>query len=166
METLENNRANEVPCQPSPADFTLEHIAVAFLAQRFRELPSESFRDIVLLMEVWTNPDTSEQDRCGIFETVREILFPELIGGIHQVKSVPLDEIPHNVKRRAEHVGMTIRKMRDDKGWTQIHLARKSGLQQSHISRLEAGEHSPSWKTLEKIARALGVEVGDLDPSN
>lgn len=166
METLENNRANEVSCQVSPASFTPEHIAVAFLMQRFKQLPPESFRDIVSLMEAWTNPDTPEDDRCGIFETVREILFPELIGGIHRVDAAPVEQMPKNVKRRAEHIGKTIQEMRNGKGWTQTDLAQKSGLQQSHISRLEAGEHSPSWKTLEKIATAFGVEVGKLDPSN
>ncbi|MDM8008608.1 MAG: helix-turn-helix transcriptional regulator [Phycisphaerae bacterium] len=44
-------------------------------------------------------------------------------------------------------------------------LASKSGLPQSHISRLEAGRHSPSHKTLEKLASALAVPVNRLDPS-
>jgi hypothetical protein len=28
------------------------------------------------------------------------------------------------------------------------------------------GIHSPSFKTLEKLADALDIDVGDLDPSN
>ena len=166
MKTLEKNQANETSCRISPADFTVEHIAVAFLLKRFKELPPESFRDIVSLMQAWTNPETPDEDRCGIFETVREILFPELIGGIRRVETVPVEQMAKSVKRRAEHIGKTIQDMRSEKGWTQMELAEKSGLQQSHISRLEAGVHSPSWKTLEKIANALGVEVGHLDPSN
>lgn len=166
MKTLEKNRINETSCQVCPADLTPEHIAVAFLVQRFQQLPPESFRDIILLLEAWTNPETPEEDRCGIFETVREILFPELIGGIYRIDATPAEQTPTNVKRRAEHIGNTIQKMRDDKGWTQTELAKKSGLQQSHISRLEAGIHSPSWRTLEKIASAFEVEVGELDPSN
>jgi transcriptional regulator with XRE-family HTH domain len=50
-------------------------------------------------------------------------------------------------------------------GWTQEQLAAESGLPQSHISRLEAGKHSPSRATLEKIAKALGVDVAVFDPS-
>jgi transcriptional regulator with XRE-family HTH domain len=44
-------------------------------------------------------------------------------------------------------------------------LARRSGLRQSHISRLERGRHSPSCVTLEKIAQALGIPVSQLDAS-
>jgi len=48
---------------------------------------------------------------------------------------------------------------------TQQQLAEKAGLPQSHISRLEAGMHSPSHKTLEKIAAAMEIAMGDLDPA-
>jgi hypothetical protein len=41
----------------------------------------------------------------------------------------------------------------------------KSGLPQSHISRLERARHRPSRATVEKIARALGRLVSDFDPS-
>lgn len=163
MATLEKKKANDTQCPVSPADYTPQHIAVAFLVQRFKELPKESLRDIVSLMQTAMSPDISAEDFREILDTVREILFPELIGGIHQVR---IERLPVKLGRRAEHIGKTIQKMRDEKGWTQTQLAEKSGLQQSHISRLEAGAHSPSWKTLEKIAKALDVEVGDLDPSD
>jgi DNA-binding XRE family transcriptional regulator len=165
MATLDK-RANDTHCPGSPAEFTPQDIAVAFLVQRFRELSPEALRDIVSLMQLATSPDISEDDFRETIETVREILFPELIGDVQRVDVVPMERAPHRLRRRAEHIGKTIQKMRTEKGWTQTELAERSGLQQSHISRLEAGAHSPSWKTLEKIAGVLGVDVGQLDPSN
>jgi transcriptional regulator with XRE-family HTH domain len=51
-------------------------------------------------------------------------------------------------------------------GLTQAQLAEKSGLPQSHISRLESGKHSPSRATIEKIAAALGKPLSAFDPSD
>ncbi len=164
METLENTTGGV--CAVSPADFTPEHIAVAFLMKRFTEMPKESFRDVISLVEQWMNPDTPIDYHGEIFETIREILFPELIGGVCIETAGATAEMPENIQKRAEHVGKTIKKLRKEHSLKQTELAKKSGLPQSHISRLEAGAHSPSFKTLEKIAKALGVTVGDLDPSH
>ena len=41
----------------------------------------------------------------------------------------------------------------------------QSGLQQSHICRIEKGELSPTRKTLKKIAQALKVDITKIDPS-
>jgi transcriptional regulator with XRE-family HTH domain len=48
---------------------------------------------------------------------------------------------------------------------TQVELAQRSSLPQSHISRLEAGKHSPTQTTLEKLAQALDANLSDLEPS-
>ncbi len=55
---------------------------------------------------------------------------------------------------------------RVERKWTQDDLAEKSGLPQSHISRIESAKHSPSRKTVERLAEAFGVPVGELDPSD
>jgi transcriptional regulator with XRE-family HTH domain len=89
-----------------------------------------------------------------------------LIGGICPVHASTIEPSPPKLRLHSEYLGGTIKKKRTEKGLTQAQLAEKSGLQQSHISRLEAGRYSPSWKTLGKIAEALGIEIGDLDPSN
>jgi len=149
----------------SAADFTPENIAVAFLIERFKELPRDSFADVVSLVEAYMNPDTPVEEHCEIFETIREILFPQLVGDICVGAAGSIEHTPEKLQRRSDHIGQTIKTTRQQKGLTQTQLAKKSGLPQPHISRLEAGEHSPSFKTLEKIAQALGVTVGDLDPS-
>jgi len=129
-------------------------------------MPKESFRDIVSLAETITNPDTPVEEQCEVFETIREMLFPEVVGDIRIGHVGSVEQTPDGLQRRVDHVGSRIKKKRKEKKLTQVELAKRSGLPQSHICRLEAGVHSPSMKTLEKIARALGVAVGDLDPSN
>ncbi len=43
-------------------------------------------------------------------------------------------------------------------------LALETGIQQSHISRLERGASSTTPKSLARIARALGCTIADLLP--
>jgi DNA-binding XRE family transcriptional regulator len=47
---------------------------------------------------------------------------------------------------------------------TQADVAKKSGLRRSYISIIENGDHFPQQKTLQKLAQAFGVDVGDLLP--
>lgn len=40
---------------------------------------------------------------------------------------------------------------------TQTQLARKLGVRQPHIARLETGEHAPSLEMLQRLSRVLGL---------
>lgn len=151
--------------QISPAALRLEGLVVKYLLERLVELPEESVRDIFSLVEGVT-PDASAEEKNEIFETIEEILCPESIGEIHFGRTGSVEGAPDNLQKRIDYVGGTLKKKRKSMKLTQKKLAEKSGLPQSHISRLETGQHSPSRKTLEKIAKALGVTVGDLDSSH
>lgn len=59
-------------------------------------------------------------------------------------------------------VGSTVRRLREQKGITVTELARATGLSPAHISEIERGRTAPSVRTLEKLARALGVSPGVL----
>lgn len=59
----------------------------------------------------------------------------------------------------AAKVGAEIRLARKVTGLTQIELAEKSGVPQETISRLERGRSNPTLGTLERLARAIGVEI-------
>lgn len=54
-----------------------------------------------------------------------------------------------------------IRAMRDQRGWTQEELGKRSGLPQSAIARLENPDtiHSPNIKTFQKLASAFDVAL-------
>jgi DNA-binding XRE family transcriptional regulator len=60
-------------------------------------------------------------------------------------------------------ISQKLKALREERDLTQTQLADLAGLPQSHISRLEAGRHSPSMKTLKKLADALKVEIGSLN---
>jgi hypothetical protein len=47
---------------------------------------------------------------------------------------------------------------------TQMAVAKASGLKRSYIGVIEAGEHFPQQKTLQRLAKAFRVEVTDLLP--
>lgn len=47
---------------------------------------------------------------------------------------------------------------------TQEAVAKKAGLRRSYIGVIEAGGHFPQQKTLQKLAKAFGVDVAELLP--
>jgi transcriptional regulator with XRE-family HTH domain len=61
-------------------------------------------------------------------------------------------------------VGEEVKRLRQAKGWTQEQLAVYAGSSQPTVNLLEAGKRNPSAATLDKLARALKVEVVDLFP--
>lgn len=59
-------------------------------------------------------------------------------------------------------MGEAVRGKRKEAGFSQEKLAEKADLSTVFISRIERGVESPSVDNLVKIAKALGVRVGDL----
>ena len=45
---------------------------------------------------------------------------------------------------------------------TQADVGKAAGLERTHVTVLESGEHMPQQKTLQKLAKAFGVDVTDL----
>jgi transcriptional regulator with XRE-family HTH domain len=69
--------------------------------------------------------------------------------------------IPSERKAFAEN----LTRLRRQRNWTQAELADASGVGQSHISRLEKGTWEPRLATIMSLAKALGVQPGELLPS-
>ena len=59
-------------------------------------------------------------------------------------------------------LGRRLRKLRTDKGWSQLYLAEVSGLGRSHISELENGRREAGLRALEMLATSLGIKVAEL----
>ncbi|WP_338010884.1 helix-turn-helix domain-containing protein [Paenibacillus shenyangensis] len=60
-----------------------------------------------------------------------------------------------------------IESKRREKGWTQQKLSQVSGVSQPTISQIENGKrHYPSHDSIRRLAKALGVEVEELDEEN
>jgi len=61
-----------------------------------------------------------------------------------------------------ELVGLNIRRLRKQKGWSQEDLAFETGLHRTYISGVERGIRNPTVVILDKIARELEVEAAVL----
>jgi transcriptional regulator with XRE-family HTH domain len=56
-----------------------------------------------------------------------------------------------------------LKTLREKRGMTQLELATKAGVAQGYLSNLEAGaKKNPGLDVLKRLARALGVPVGEL----
>ena len=69
--------------------------------------------------------------------------------------------------RFAHEVAMSVIQYRVDHGLTQAELARRLGMRQPHVARLEAGDHEPSLTTLRRLAQRLGMSFHiDITPTS
>jgi transcriptional regulator with XRE-family HTH domain len=71
---------------------------------------------------------------------------------------MPRPETPHI----RSTVGANILRLREGKGLTQRELATRIGMDPIGISRWERGKTMPRPETVELVAEALGVDVGDI----
>ncbi len=140
-------------------DLKITNLAVAILVDKFISLSKEEKDDVCTLMNELANTQ-SPDEITEIFQTIEEILSQRKIA----LTKMDFDEESSDGKWKA-FVSKTIREQRRVAGITQAELAEKSGLLQSHISRLENGQYSATRITLVKIAKALGIPLSKLDPS-
>jgi transcriptional regulator with XRE-family HTH domain len=62
-----------------------------------------------------------------------------------------------------KRIATMLKRVRKEKGFSQLELAKRSRVAQGYISELEAGrEKNPGIETLRKLAKALGVPVAEL----
>ena len=66
------------------------------------------------------------------------------------------------MKTEVLQFGKKLREIRLKKKLSQGDIARILGVHRSYISGLERGRRNPSLLTVQKVAKALGVNVGDL----
>jgi len=64
-----------------------------------------------------------------------------------------------------ERIGMRIASLRKLSGMTQEQLAERSGLQRTHVGRIESGRYAVTLEVVQSIAEALGMTVDIIDPA-
>ena len=63
------------------------------------------------------------------------------------------------IRRR---LGDSVRSLRRARGWTQEHLGERATLSYKFVGEIERGLGNPSIESLERLSRALAVDVTDL----
>jgi len=61
-----------------------------------------------------------------------------------------------------KHIGLAIKKYREDLEWSQRELARRIGLAHSTIAAIERGDSNPSIETLRKVSDELQIPISRL----
>jgi len=61
-----------------------------------------------------------------------------------------------------QRLAQRVRFLRKEKKWTQEDLGEKSGLTYKFLGQMERGEVSPSLDSLDKVAKAFDLTVGEL----
>ncbi len=117
--------------------------------------------------------ETDQEERKNILRTLEEITANEPV----QVPTESLEQFEtrllHDDKEYKEAAGLEVQRaneflkkyfsLRAKAGLgTQAEVARKSGVHRSYIAVIEKGGHKPQQKTLQKLAKAFGVEITEL----
>ena len=59
-------------------------------------------------------------------------------------------------------VGLNVRRLREERGWSQEHLAAEVDLHRTYISGIERGVRNPTVKIVAKLADKLEVKAARL----
>lgn len=62
----------------------------------------------------------------------------------------------------SKKLGQNMKRIRLAKQMSQGDICRKLGVDRSYISNVESGKKNPTLSTITKLAKALGVSVGEL----
>ncbi len=65
----------------------------------------------------------------------------------------------YDASRLAFELGKAVRELRERRSWSQAELAAAAAMTQSAVARFEAGGTVPTLPVLERLARALDVEL-------
>ncbi|MEZ5735561.1 MAG: helix-turn-helix transcriptional regulator [Novosphingobium sp.] len=59
-------------------------------------------------------------------------------------------------------LGRNVRRLREERGWSQEDYADRAGIHRTYVSDIERGKRNPTVTVVEKLAKPLEVEPGRL----
>lgn len=65
----------------------------------------------------------------------------------------------YDAAKLAFELGVSVRQLRERRGWTQARLAEAAGMTQPAVARFEAGGTIPTIQVLERLANALDARL-------
>ncbi len=66
------------------------------------------------------------------------------------------------MKSEAQKLGRNLKRIRKEKDISQGDIVRSLGMDRAFISNIENGKTNPTLATIAKLAKAIGVSVGEL----
>lgn len=90
-------------------------------------------------------------------KSIRTVKAQKFLSDFYSEFPQEKDSVESRVK--AISLEMKIKKLRMINNLTQKELAKKSGISQDKISKIESGRHNPTIGTLHKIAAGMGKEL-------
>ena len=73
--------------------------------------------------------------------------------------------LPVEITRRLTAGEVPVRVWREHRGLSARALASRAGISAAYLSQIESGKKPGSFDAMAKLARALGVDMEDLEPS-
>jgi len=59
-------------------------------------------------------------------------------------------------------LGRNVRRLREENGWSQEEYADRAGIHRTYVSDIERGRRNPTVTVVEKLAKPLRVDAGQL----
>ena len=137
-------------------------MAVGIVMDRVSRLNKHDQNDLFRLANARPLAKT-EAEQEAIYGAMLEI-FEQDSGSARAMPQSSVDA-GQKLAKWKRHVADRVKELRAAAKLTQEDLARKADLPQSHVSRIEQAHLTPSSKTIDKLATALGVEPDKIDPS-
>jgi hypothetical protein len=157
----------------------MDYINASLFAKCFRaylECDDDVQEGIKEMAEIIENPESSEDDRALAIHTIAEALFPgddsgELGIDIKEADRAAAENRPdglsalEEIEAEESQFSSRLKEFMESKDVTQAQLAERSGVGQPAISMMLARNCRPQRRTVEKLAKALGVSDKDLWPT-
>jgi len=138
--------------------------AISAVMARIAQLSPVEFADMQELLDLYHQTGSGDQDHAGVAAAIQELLYPQGLTATVDPSAVISPQTRAKLQRYQAQVGSAIRQRREALNVTQQQLAAKAAIQQSHLSRLENGQHRASGRTMYRIAKALRINLNLLDP--
>jgi lambda repressor-like predicted transcriptional regulator len=141
----------------------------------YRECSAEVQKVIESMAQIVSDPDAEEDERAAAVDTIAEALFPRCINGApgldlqeeaevlssHDSMKKVLQEMDQEEATFVDRVATLMK----EKGLTQADLAAAIEVGQSAVSMMLTRKCRPQRRTVERLAKALGVTPEEIWPT-
>lgn len=143
----------------------------------FQECSDEVQLAIIEMSQIVNDPDADEDDKDLALATIQEALFPNHHSGnlgadLADLEQSCVEECPEMASAIAEldaeeaEFAERVQRLMAVQELTQSDLAEKSGVGQPAISMMLSRNCRPQKRTVDRLAKALGVSPQELWPSS